>query len=308
MQLNNPERFEEAVHRLTGRLKIRPATGARFNASLRLCQCDKVGMLTVRAGSLAVSKEPPHDFICLNIPLGMPFLTNTQDGYRLIDRHEAHLFGHSEEFNLIAKHGCQAMGVIFPLATLVQYRTRLCQSERPLRIVPSLSLTTPAGSALLRALAQLWSSIESGGGPALDSPIAQAELEDELVARFILAVDTADDERGTGVGAAPSSLNIAEEFLVANLSRPVTRDDLADVTGVSIRTLSRAFMKKHGTGPIGFLKQCRLDATYKDLTGAESGTRSVTDIALIYGFNHLGKFSIDYRKTFGESPSTSLSH
>jgi len=308
IKLNKPEHVQEAVHQLAGRTTVRPATGTRFSANLRVYQCEKVGMISVRADSFAVSIEPPHDFICLNIPLGMPFLANTQDGYHLFDRHEAHLFDHAKEFDLIAKHGCQVIGIIFPLAPLMRYRTRLCQSEKRLAIMPSLSLTTPAGSALLRALAQLWSSFESIDGPALDSPIAQAELEDELIARFIMAVDSDDGESESGVRAVPSYLHTAEEYLLANLSRPVTRDNLADVAGVSIRTLSRAFVKRYGTGPMGFLKQRRLDAAYKDLSGAESGTLSVTDIALNYGFNHLGKFAIEYRKTFGESPSTSLAH
>jgi AraC family ethanolamine operon transcriptional activator len=60
-------------------------------------------------------------------------------------------------------------------------------------------------------------------------------------------------------------------------------------------------------GPIGFLKQRRLDAAYRTLLGTESGTTTVTDTALRYWFVQMGKFAIEYRETFGEMPSTSLS-
>jgi AraC-like DNA-binding protein len=42
------------------------------------------------------------------------------------------------------------------------------------------------------------------------------------------------------------------------------------------------------------------------LRGSEPGTSTVTDVAMSYGFNHVGKFAIAYKEAFGESPSASL--
>ena len=86
----------------------------------------------------------------------------------------------------------------------------------------------------------------------------------------------------------------------------ITRDDLANMAGVSIRSLSRAFEKKYGIGPMAFVRQRRLDACYSRLRGSEPGTTTVTDVAMSHGFSHVGKFAIAYKKAFGESPSTSL--
>ena len=57
---------------------------------------------------------------------------------------------------------------------------------------------------------------------------------------------------------------------------------------------------------MAFIKQRRLDAAYLDLLSAKPDVTSVTQIAFSYGFSHAGKFAIEYRKVFGETPSTSL--
>ena len=57
---------------------------------------------------------------------------------------------------------------------------------------------------------------------------------------------------------------------------------------------------------MAFIKQRRLDAAFLDLLSAKPDTTSVTQVAFSYGFSHVGKFAIEYRKAFGETPSTSL--
>ncbi len=59
-------------------------------------------------------------------------------------------------------------------------------------------------------------------------------------------------------------------------------------------------------GPMSFIKQRRLNAAYLDLLSAKSDATTVTQVAINYGFAHIGKFAIEYGKAFGESPSTSL--
>ena len=73
-----------------------------------------------------------------------------------------------------------------------------------------------------------------------------------------------------------------------------------------MRTLSRAFASAHGLGPMGFLKQRRLEAANRALLATNSAETRVTDVALRYGFCQMGRFAVEYRRTFQERPSQTL--
>jgi len=308
MKIRDPQEFEEEVEVVAGRTHVRPAKGARFRADLETFRFDSVGLFIIRANSFAVSIEPPHDFFSINIPLSLPFRALSRGRQKLFVPGDAYLLHSDEQLSLSAAEGCQLLVGTFFTAPMQEYISRLNQSgaNALFSMDSQCSLSTPSGIRLQRKMAQTWSKIHSGE-PADLSRIWLEETKDELVACFVKAVDTRRyDDHGVS-GPLPVYMKIAEDFLCANLETPVTRDRLAQASSVSMRTLSRAFLKRYGVGPIGFLKQRRLDAAYRVLLGAEPGSTRVTDIAMRYGFVHMGKFSIEYRQTFGELPSKTLS-
>lgn len=80
--------------------------------------------------------------------------------------------------------------------------------------------------------------------------------------------------------------------------------DLCSEIGVSERTLLYSFNDILRTTPKAYIKAYRLGNVQRDLLrGVET---SVTDAATGWGFWHMGQFSVDYRKQFGESPSDTL--
>ena len=87
----------------------------------------------------------------------------------------------------------------------------------------------------------------------------------------------------------------------------VSIDDLAAASGVSARTLYKGFQEFRGVSPMKFLKLTRLEMVHRELLHAEPSD-SVTRIAMDYGFRQLGRFAVEYRQRFGESPSDTLRH
>ena len=98
----------------------------------------------------------------------------------------------------------------------------------------------------------------------------------------------------------------ARELIHENLHEPLRMVDLCDSLNCKQRTLHHAFGKYFGASPSAYHKNIRLNAARSTLLAADSETTSVTQTAIDFGFWHLGRFSVDYRQLFSESPSETL--
>ena len=101
---------------------------------------------------------------------------------------------------------------------------------------------------------------------------------------------------------APGDVKRAIDFIEANLQLPISLADIAQASGVPGRTLLEHFKDHRSVSPMRYLRDARLARVREALMSAKD-TATVTDIAMKWGFNHLGRFAIEYRSQFGESPS-----
>lgn len=106
-------------------------------------------------------------------------------------------------------------------------------------------------------------------------------------------------------GPPPSVLKMVrrvEEYLDQRGEGPVHISQICGQMHVSRRTLHRVFQEALGIGPVAFLRHRRLCAVHAAL-GAPKDIRTISEIALQYGFQNLGRFSGYYHRLFGEYPS-----
>lgn len=94
----------------------------------------------------------------------------------------------------------------------------------------------------------------------------------------------------------------AEAYIRSHLDMPLSLSDLASHCGISGRSLLAGFRKHRGFSPMHFWREQRFQAAHRELISAEPCV-SVTEIALKWGFSHLGRFSEEYRKRFLQAPS-----
>jgi len=94
----------------------------------------------------------------------------------------------------------------------------------------------------------------------------------------------------------------AEALILTQPERPFTVSSLARAVGLSTRSLSRGFQRLRGYGPMAAVRRARLDRVRLDLLTAGPHA-SVTNVAMRWGFYHLGRFSGLYAAHFGELPS-----
>lgn len=114
-----------------------------------------------------------------------------------------------------------------------------------------------------------------------------------------------DEIRAVATPGAPKYVERAYEYIMAHFDRDITIEELVGVSGVSMRSLYAGFRRYKGVSPMAAVKNRRLEAARDDLQNAVPAD-SVTQVALKWGFEHLGNFSRHYFRRFGEHPSVTL--
>ncbi|WP_332826129.1 AraC family transcriptional regulator [Ramlibacter sp.] len=165
------------------------------------------------------------------------------------------------------------------------------------------------------ALAASWMSLVTLGESVARLPLGSAAREyaqSALAASVASVLLTQHDHNhrfmleADSKTAAPRVVRLAEEFMLQRLREPVTVDEVCAASGVSRRSLFAAFQTHHATGPIAWLRQRRLDAARASLEKPERAGLRVAEVALEFGFPHVGEFAAAYGRAFGETPSVTL--
>jgi AraC-like DNA-binding protein len=172
----------------------------------------------------------------------------------------------------------------------------------PIPIHPTLPLDTEHGHLLLRIIRSMTTRLEFG--PSLGGGASALE---EFFLQTLLA-PAAHHACQDPVALAPMGdahlARRAEVFLEDEAHRAPTIAAVAEHHAVSIRTLQRAFLRHQGVTPRAFLRQVRFERARSRLQRGRDA--HVTDVALSLGFTHLGRFSVEYRRRYGETPSATL--
>ena len=82
--------------------------------------------------------------------------------------------------------------------------------------------------------------------------------------------------------------------------------EIAAATGVSQRSLRLAFQESIGLSPRKYLHIQRMHKVRHVLLTKEVETTTITEAASHWGFTELGRFAVEYKQLFGESPSKTL--
>ena len=95
----------------------------------------------------------------------------------------------------------------------------------------------------------------------------------------------------------------ARNILCDRLENSPSILELAQLVGVSARTLRNGFRKVFGTTVIGYLNQQRMQQAEMML---RMGDYSVAEVANLVGYSHLGHFAAAFKRQFGITPSECL--
>ena len=175
----------------------------------------------------------------------------------------------------------------------------------PLLFNGSVDLQRGVGAELVRLLQFIVDGAEQERS-VLRAPIIESRLSEAFVMALLMGLPHNHGHllQRRPRGPEPRHVKRAQEYMAANADWAITVAEVARATGVTLRALYAAF-RAHGSGsPSSFLRERRFELARARLSTSSAAT--VTDVAVASGFEHLGRFSVEYKKRYGESPTQTL--
>jgi AraC-like DNA-binding protein len=159
----------------------------------------------------------------------------------------------------------------------------------------------------LRMLHQAAGQLARTAPDVLSHPEVSRAIEQELVLAMVGCLTSEDDNQVVRDATRPAALmSRFEALLRSKLDGPVYLTEICSELGVVERTLRYHCHDHLGMSPHRYLWLRRMQLAQQALRRADGSRSTVTSIANDYGFGELGRFSVSYRRLFGESPSATL--
>jgi AraC-like DNA-binding protein len=202
------------------------------------------------------------------------------------------------------KHGHVTLE--FDVAAVQKTLSAICEGAtlQNSELSPRLDLASPAGK-MLRALGE-------AVGAGMHDASVRSEKSMALLGESILRLvflnfphGMSDRSRRQQIDATSRQITKAIDFMRDNMHQPLTLGDVAKATGISVRSLQYGFRRFRNITPLAYLREIRLDAAQAELS-SPLNMLSIKDVALKWGFAHMGHFAARYRAAYGETPSETV--
>lgn len=295
------------------RLRVLDAR-ARIDAYMCLRRFKGVGVGRMSyGGNVSIEPGSLDTFLLVQMPLSGHEMIRSGDIVVHSNRDTASVIGHQRPFSMSHHAGTEKLFVRVDREVL----DRHCQQHlghsmrKPIDFRMDMPLDTVAGQRWMRMVNWLVCEADAAGAEGqttMGAPLIEAQIE-QLVLTMLLTCQPHSYTEALCAEApaiAPSFVKRVERFIDEHAHEAITVVDLAEHAGVSCRSLFAGFRRFRDTSPMQYLKDVRLQRVHDELLASDPFSVRVTTVALNWGFSHLGHFSADYKRRFGESPSDTL--
>lgn len=278
-------------------MRLHQAAGRRFGWDANYATLGPLGLSAHQFGDAFVADTTEAaDLLTLTVPIGTGRGDCDYGGQMIghVPGREAALVRGGTHVTMHMAQGYAAVTVHIPEAALRDAVHALDGVEH-VRFVPRVVLDTDSGRALLRTLFGACAAADNDPEDAAASSMAETFLFDLLVTQ------THEPAKGSARTANLRAVRRGLDYLHAHAGEPLRMADVAAAAGTSVRMLQNGFSAHRGQSATQVLRSMRLTNARRRLL--EDPLATITQVALASGFQHLGRFSVAYRATFGESPS-----
>jgi AraC-like DNA-binding protein len=141
---------------------------------------------------------------------------------------------------------------------------------------------------------------------ALGRPAMRGIVEGELLRLLASTREGHDVEVRPSHNRRINAVRAAETYMLDHIDEPISLQQLSVISGLTPGSLRNAFEAVVGITPIAYLKRRRLSGVRRALVSANRHRTRIIDVALDWGFTHMGHFAADYQEMFAERPSQTL--
>lgn len=304
---------QESATRVTAPHRLRvPGRETDFAAAFDAVEVGSTTLGVIRYGADVVIERPRYDgFVAVLMPL-RGRLAVESDAHEQVAEPERSMVvlspGHDDSRVHWAR-GTTVLALKVESEELNQALTWVAPQtdERP--FVASSALVAGSAWRTVLGTAQLITDVVSRAGPqrAVTPPLAK-RLREQAITTLWLSVPNNHTDVIHGIREMPRSAHLrkALDLLAAEARAEYTVPDLARAVHVGVRALELAFRRELDQTPLHYVQQRRLERAHDELSGLGPSDTTVTEVALRWGFPHLGRFAARYRDRFGELPSETL--
>jgi AraC-like DNA-binding protein len=141
----------------------------------------------------------------------------------------------------------------------------------------------------------------------LAHPQVARAIEQGLIQALVTCLTTVGERDGAAANQHHAQIMVRFEDAMAEYPNRLRRvSEICELIGVTNRTLQFCCAKFFGISPSRYLLLRRLKQVRTALRDADPASASVAALAKHHGFSELGRFAVEYRRAFGEMPSTTL--
>jgi AraC-like DNA-binding protein len=208
-----------------------------------------------------------------------------------------------EPHSLVTDAGSARLSLAVKADALARHLAALLEESprAPLRFTPVIGLESGFGQSFARLLQSV--ARDYCLSATLSHPLVINDFEQFVMTSLLISVphNYSDALRKRDKRVAPRDVRRVADYLREHAAEPIALEDLVRLSGVAARTLLKHFKDTYGISPMRFLRNLRMQRARDDLLREPS--TPVSEVALRWGFSHLGRFAQAYRARFGEPPS-----
>ncbi|MEU2718820.1 helix-turn-helix domain-containing protein [Streptomyces sp. NPDC007205] len=259
-------------------------------------------------GRLRFTSQPAPQIVVARLLAGTAE-RHTPAGVEHLGAEDLFLTGQPATEHSATTHDAHVGTTTLPLPLLHKVASALPEQTRPLRFT-SLRPATQALADHWRATGVYLGGLLDHPQLATEAPLLVANTAQLLAATalavFPNSVTTTTDRPHDRTDATRNTVHRATTFIDEHAHQDLTLAEIARASSVTPRTLQYAFRRHLDTTPLAYLRDVRLLRAHRDLLDADPATTTVTQIAVHWGFLHLGRFASRYQDLFHTPPSTTL--